>query len=85
MVSASCFDIPVVGHVSIYWTPDSFLFIWCFGGNINSSRYFCICTRSLLITGLTIQLPLDRFYIADMWETIGSLSNSLGIMVSESK
>ena len=37
-VESSSSDLPVANHVTIYWTPDSVIYVWCFNRNINSSQ-----------------------------------------------
>ena len=37
-VESSSPDIPVTKYVAISWTPAFVLCVWCFNGNINSSR-----------------------------------------------
>ena len=44
-VEASYSNLPFAEHVAISWTPDYVLFVWCFNGNINSSKYVQSCTR----------------------------------------
>ena len=84
-VESSSSDIPFSEHVEISWTPDYVLSMLCFNGNINSSCYFRICTRSSLNSEFQMEIPFYSFSIADLWETIGSPSKYLGVMVSESK
>ena len=78
-------DIPVTEHVKISWTLDSVIYMWCFNDNIKSSQWFWRCTRSPLTTELQMKLTFDRRSIVDLWETIGSPSKYLGLMVSKSK
>ena len=40
MVELSSVDIPVTGHVSIYWTTAYVICMWYFHGGINYSQYF---------------------------------------------
>ena len=63
-------DIPVANHVTISWIPAPVLYASCFNGHINSLQYFCNCTNSSLTTELQIEIPFDRRYIVDFWETI---------------
>ena len=46
--------IPVSKHVAKYWTPAYVLYMWCFNGNINYSRYFRSCKRFSLTTKLQV-------------------------------
>ena len=75
---------PVSEYVEIYWIPDSVLFMWRFNGNINYSPKFWSFTRSSLTTEIHMELPFDRFPIANFWEKRIPIK-SLGTMVSESK
>ena len=74
MVETPSYDIPVADHITISWTSDSVLCMWCFNGNIKYSHYFRSCKRSSLTTELNTELPFDMRYIVNFWEIIGSPS-----------
>ena len=84
-VEASYSDLPIANNIAIYWTPASVICIRCFNGNISSSQYFWICTRSYLTTELHTELSSDRRSIVNIWGEIGLPSKQLGFMVSESQ
>ena len=84
-VESSSSDLPVANHVTIYWTPDSVIYVWCFNRNINSSQYFWSYARVLLTDEIHMELTFDRCSIVYLCDTIGSPSKSLGFMVSEVK